>query len=116
VSLTARQNKSRVFRCARARARLRIVEDASAAGKSKAEAAQLAGITIGGLDSLLRDRCGSKRWPIAPREPANDSPPVATGEMPRLALPCGRRRRESALHPGRAGKPRNGGTPQPGEM
>ncbi len=62
---THRQAKAIAVRQAKAARRWAIVRDASAAGKSKFEAAAMAGLTVGGLASLLAREVGDRGWPIS---------------------------------------------------
>lgn len=59
-------------RVARAEERLRIALVASAAGETRARAAQRAGMKEAGLNNLLYKRLGSRAWPISTERKAHD--------------------------------------------
>lgn len=44
--------------------RWRIIQDASAQGRTRDEAAQLAGMKLAGLKNLIYKQTGSTTWPV----------------------------------------------------
>jgi hypothetical protein len=73
-----RVERSTFARMARAKAKFRLVRDASDQGKTKEEAAALVGMTVSGVNHLLRRNVGHQHWPIL--SPINQDAPKNTGE------------------------------------
>lgn len=61
---TRRQARGHAVMAARERQRWTIVQNASADGSTRDEAAARAGLTPGGLNAMLYRRTGSKSWPL----------------------------------------------------
>ncbi len=66
TKLQAREGreKGRATRSAKSAHRLQHLIELSAKGMPKPEAALHVGLTVYGVDALLRNKLGSKRWPI----------------------------------------------------
>lgn len=70
MKLTRSKAKAIAVKKAKAAARFRIARDCSDEGLSKEEAAARAGLTVGGLETLLYRETGSTGWPIRAQERA----------------------------------------------
>lgn len=58
------QAKGRATKSARSNLRWQKARDISDSGGTKADAMTATGLTLDGLNSLLRNRTGSQQWPI----------------------------------------------------
>lgn len=59
------QKKGHIVKAARANLRWQTARDISLSGGTKDDALAATGLTLAGLNGLLRKRTGSQLWPIA---------------------------------------------------
>ena len=64
MKLSRTQARAQAVRVAKAAARFHIIRDCSDEGLTKADAAARAGLSVGGVDTMLYRVLGTSRWPI----------------------------------------------------